>query len=76
MAETIENFEQIRKHCDETITEMRNHIVSLAQKKVNIDKEIKNKTALIEEYKQKLEPLFNELSNFYKKQGIIKIIKK
>ena len=75
MDKTIAKFENILNDSKQTISEMQNYVEELIQKSNQVDSQIKTKNSFIEECKRKLEPLFEELANFYKKQGI-KVIKK
>lgn len=75
LQKTISNFETTIKENVKTISEMQQYITGLKTKVAETDSKIKEKTSYINECKEKLKPLFEELANFYKKQGI-KIIKK
>ena len=72
---SITSFEQIIVEGKKTIQEMKKYIAELNDNLKQIDENIKSKQSFIEECKAKLRPLFTELEDFYKKQGI-KIIKK
>lgn len=72
---TQDKFEAIKEKCNETI-KMLNATIEKLQANINTkDKQIAEKKSLIEDCKAKLIPIFDELKNFYAKQGI-KVIKK
>ena len=75
LQKTISEFETILNENVKTISDMQEYIKELTTKAVATDSKIKERTAFIDTCKEKLKPLFEELANFYKKQGI-KVIKK
>ena len=75
LQKTISEFETILNENVKTISEMQEYIKELTTKAAATDSKIKERTAFIDTCKEKLKPLFDELANFYKKQGI-KVIKK
>jgi len=71
----INEFLLLQATCKNTIQEMTQYIESLTGKIAQIDQDIAERKSFIEDCKSRLKPLFEELSAFYKKQGI-KVIKK
>ncbi len=65
---------EAEKYCKEIIKAQK-YIIGFPAMIKNLNEQISNKTKMIEEIKAKLIPLFDELKNFYAKQGI-KVIKK
>ena len=75
LKKTAENYKLIQEGCINTISEIKNYIQSLQVKLASNNKKLAEKKSLIEDCKAKLIPIFDELKNFYAKQGI-KVIKK
>ena len=72
---TIKKLKDILDENTRTIEEMNEYVTELREKLKSTNSKIKEKSSFIQECKNKLMPLFDELANFYKKQGI-KVIKK
>ncbi len=72
---TIANFKTIAEENTKTIADMQNYINELKTKLSGIEYKIESRTDYIKTCKSRLQTMFDELANFYKKQGI-KIIKK
>lgn len=75
LLDTIAEFKSIQAGCAKTIKNMKEYIAGLQSDVTNIEKQVAEKKSFIEDCKAKLIPLFDELKNFYAKQGI-KIIKR
>lgn len=75
LQKTIEKFKPIQENCKETIKNMQLYVDKSRNNITDIEKNIAEKKSLVEDCKAKLIPLFDELKNFYAKQGI-KVIKK
>ena len=71
LEDTQKGYELIKDNCIKTINEIKKYIENLQAKLVKNNKEITEKKLLIEDCKSKLIPIFDELKNFYNKQGII-----
>lgn len=66
----IEKFESLKEKYTKSINALRTRIQTLEADIAKTDKEIASKTTLVEGFKAKLIPLFDELKNFYAKRGI------
>ncbi len=75
LQDTIAEFKSIQAGCAKTIKNMKEYIAALKTDVSNIDRKVAEKKSFIEDCKAKLIPLFDELKNFYAKQGI-KVIKR
>lgn len=67
---TIQKFESEKENYSKSINIFRESIKVLEADIAKTDKNIASKTALLEGFKAKLIPLFDELKNFYAKRGI------
>ena len=74
LEKTTAKFNTVKENCIKTINELQNRIKTLKEKINTADKDITKNKAIIEDCKAKLIPIFDELKNFYAKQGI-KVIK-
>ena len=75
LQDTIAEFKSIQAGCAKTIKNMKEYIAALKTDVSSIDRKVAEKKSFIEDCKAKLIPLFDELKNFYAKQGI-KVIKR
>ena len=69
-----EKYTALKSKCEDAIAVLNKRVEGLKARMNNTNKEIENSKALIEDCKAKLIPIFDELKNFYAKQGI-KVIK-
>lgn len=66
----IQKFELVKEDYSKLISALRTRIRTLEADIAKTDKDIASKTTLVEGFKAKLIPLFDELKNFYAKRGI------
>ncbi len=67
---TVNKLETLKTEYSSGISALKNRIKSIEERIALTQKNIELKNSFIEEYKTKLAPLFEELKNFYAKQGI------
>lgn len=60
------------ENCQKDIASLRNYIQGFPKMIQSLEGQIKTKKNMVEDFKAKLIPLFDELKNFYAKQGIRK----
>jgi len=70
LSKTLKGFKTIQANSGKKIAEMNSYIKSLAEKVANTDSKIAENKSIIANCKTKLAPVFDELKNFYIKQGI------
>jgi len=70
LEKALESFEAVRKNILNNIEELTNRIRSIQSNLVSTNETIASRQKFVEECKSKLVPLFQELKNFYRSQGI------